>query len=83
MDNNEPRFCDYFDMTPQQFHDYKASKLTRLAWYVVGMVFVTIFNDRLFGYVFLTLLLIASYWYDGMRERQWIKDGAIKTKDLR
>ena len=42
MDSNEPRYAEYFDLTPQQFHDYKASKFTPIN--IVGSRINSIFD---------------------------------------
>jgi hypothetical protein len=81
--NEENRFCEPFSMTPQEFDGYKRSKSTRIAWYILAMIFVSIFNERMFGYVYLTFLLIFSYWYDSMKEKQWKKDGSMRDEDMR
>jgi hypothetical protein len=70
-------------MSPQEFHDYKASKYTRILWYILAMIFVSLFKDRGFGYTMLTLSLIISYWVDAKKEKQWKKDGNVRDEDLK
>jgi len=81
--NNNRRYCDKFNMTPQEFQSYKSWKITRVFLYIVAMLISTIFKDRWVGYIWLTGLLILSYGHDYKCEQQWIKDGAIKEEDLR
>lgn len=81
--NDKERYCDYFNMSAQEFHDYKRSKVTRIFWYILGMLFMAIFNGAFVGWVFLTVLLIWSYYNDAKKEEQWIKDGAITEEQLR
>jgi hypothetical protein len=83
MQNNNERYCEPFNMTPQEFRNYKDSKQTRLIWYVVGMAVVTIFNDRMYFYVLFTLILIGSYYRNAKCEEQWIKDGSLKRNDMK
>jgi len=80
--NEEIRYCDRFNMSAQEFQDYKSSKYTRIFLYLLVMVFVTIFNDRWTGYIFLTGWLLISYWHNAKQEQQWIKDGSMRREDL-
>jgi hypothetical protein len=84
LNNNEEKRCfPRFKMSAQEFREYKQGKITRLVGYVVIMVALSIFTDRIFGWTYLTLLLILTYVIDAKKEKQWIKDGAITKEDLR
>lgn len=82
MQNDKERYCERFNMTAQEFQDYKDSKKTRIIWYIFGMFIVTLFNDRIIGYIILTFLLFYSYYHNAKCEEQWIKDGSVRKEDL-
>lgn len=74
---NETRICEPFNMTPQEYQSYKASKFTRLIWYAIGMLFISICREKISGYIMLTIILILSYVHDYLNECQWKKDGSM------
>lgn len=84
MENKDSkRYCEPFNTTPQEYEDYKASKYTRLIWYVIAMVLSSLFNDRWAGYIVFTLLLIISYIDDYQKEKQWKKDGSMTDDNMK
>lgn len=84
MENkDEKRYCEPFNMTPQEFSDYKASKFTRLILYAIAMIISSLFYERWSGYIIFTVLLIWSYVHDAKREEQWKKDGSMRDEDLK
>lgn len=83
MNDNE-RYCDRFNMSPQEFQNYKESKIGRLVIYIIAMIAVSIFTERWSGYICFTfLLLLLSYYNDYKCEKQWLSDGSVTTEDLR
>lgn len=84
MDNkNENRYCEPFNMTPQEFYDYKAGKFTRLIPYAIAMIISTLFYEKWTGYIMFTAMLIWSYVHDAKCEAQWKKDGSMRDEDLK
>ena len=81
-DNQDNRYCDRFNMTPQEFQNYKESKLGRLVIYIIAMIAVSIFVEKWCGYICFTFLLLLSYYNDYKCEQQWLKDGSVTKEDL-
>lgn len=82
QNNNNGRYCDRFNMTPQQFQNYKDNKTVRVVIYIIAMIGVTIFQDRIWGYVAFTFFLVSAIYNDYKKEEQWMKDGSMKPSDL-
>jgi uncharacterized membrane protein len=70
-------------MTPQEFQNYKESKLGRLGIYIIAMIAVSIFVEKWSGYLAFTFILLLSYYNDYKCESQWIKDGSVRIEDLK
>jgi len=80
---NDKRECDRFNMGVNEFQEYKFKKKTRVLWYILWMVVVSIFNDRTYGYIYITGWLMLSYLLDNIREKRWIEEGSVRNEDLR
>jgi hypothetical protein len=70
-------------MSPQEFQNYKESKVVRLVIYILAMIAVSIFVERWNGYICFTFLLLLSYYNDYKCEQQWIKDENVRREDLK
>jgi hypothetical protein len=81
--DDENRFCPPLEMTPQQFQEYKSSKVTRIFLYIIAMIVVSIFKEKWTAYTVFTIWLLGSYWYNAKCEEQWVKDGSVREEDLR
>jgi hypothetical protein len=69
-------------MTPQEFQNYKESKIGRLVIYIIAMIAVSIFVEKWSGYLAFTFILLFSYYNDYKCEEQWLLDGSITKEDL-
>jgi hypothetical protein len=70
-------------MSPQEFQNYKESKLGRLVIYIIAMIAVSIFVERWNGYICFTFFLLVSYYNDYKCEEQWLQDGSVKKEELK
>lgn len=78
--NNEERYCGYFNMSYKQLQEYKDWKKVRFGIYIVSMCIFSIFYDRFLFWMGFTLWFYATTSHDRKCEEQWIKDGAV-TKE--
>lgn len=76
------RYCERFNMTRNEFQDYKEWKKLRVVIYVIAMIGSTILNDRINAWVTFTVIIWLKQKHESKCEAQWIKDGAIKKEDL-
>lgn len=79
---DEKRYCDKFSMSPQEFQNYKESKVGRFIIYIIAMIAVSIFVEKWSGYLAFTFILLFSYYNDYKCEQQWLQDGSVTKEDL-